>query len=231
MFYESPSLKKRLPKSSLEELNTANLHALNYLVDDISQKQKIEQLAYEKVYTREAGQAIANQMAFVCQQFDYSKEVILDIASGTGRLANELIKNTDMNIVHTDISYYVLKQSRNDLSVEYKDRVSYIALDINYIPFQNQSVSYLITFLGLQNLNNFTNAITELKRVSSGSFYVVCMFCSPDDWTNLEVLIPDGLDSLFVKNKLTLEFEKLGMTVECLNSISANVKPTPWERL
>jgi ubiquinone/menaquinone biosynthesis C-methylase UbiE len=105
--------------------------------------------------------------------------------------------------------------------------MSYIAFDANAIPFKDNSIDYMTTFVGLQNIGNPNQVFNELKRASDEIFYAICVFCPENDFTNRTFLENYVIDKLWIKNRFIGEFEKVDWKTDCKNSIVAEVKPTP----
>lgn len=230
-FIDNPCVKDELLNSLIDSLNAADLNARAIVVKrqgNIEEAAMLNKLGYEKAYTQQTQKAIQSQLDFVSQQFAGKNGFIVDIASGTGRLVDILFSRTPMDIIATDISYSVLKKSQSNLkTLEEINRMSYITFDANAIPFKDNSIEYMTTFIGLQNIGNPNQIFNELKRVSDGTFYAICDFCPENDLTNRTALENYGIDKLWIKNRLIGEFEKVDWKTDCKNSIVAEVKPTP----
>jgi len=227
-FAKSPEAKEKLLNTPLELLNAADLQALASVLKEQGDKtgsMKVSELAKEKTYVVNSRRAILSQMNYETKQFADIEGFIVDIASGMGGLAGQLLKETNMDIVASDISYYVMKESQAKVSADYINRISYIAFDVNYIPFEDNSIDYLTTLVGLQNLDKPGRVLNELKRVCNNCFYSICSFIPSDDYENRAAL--GDADSLFIKQLLVDEAKSCGWKTECLNSVTTEAKPTP----
>jgi len=85
-----------------------------------------------------------------------SKKIVLDAGCGTGHLKSFLNKKT--TYVGIDLSQNMLK--------EFKDENNIIRADLTSLPFIDNSFDEVYCITVLQNIENKTRAVSELKRVA-----------------------------------------------------------------
>lgn len=137
-FLNKPEAKHKLLHTPYELLNAADLYALASLIQcqgDEILSAKISDMAYKKAYTKEYQQALENQLGYMENALKSCDGFAVDIASGTGTLVDRLLKNTELDIVFSDISYHIMKKAQSNIRSEYVNRILYIAFDVNNIPF------------------------------------------------------------------------------------------------
>ncbi len=107
-----------------------------------------------------------------------SGEFIVDLAGGTGDIAQALI-NPEKTICIVDPSLEMMSVA--------KDRIGsdsyYIAADAQYLPFEDNSVDIITISFGIRNVTNIDLALLEINRVlkPGGSFF--CLeFSTPAFW-------------------------------------------------
>ncbi|TFF63812.1 MAG: class I SAM-dependent methyltransferase [Promethearchaeota archaeon] len=113
---------------------------------------------------------------------------ILDIATGRGRLLENLIDYlpTNAHLVCTDLSLFVLKQDRQSIKKSHpKSKVSFIACDVKELPFANRSFDTIVTFHGVTNMREvIPKALEEIKRVlkegKEHKFLDISLLLKPD---------------------------------------------------
>lgn len=229
-FQDMPEAKAALLLTPPDWLNAADLYALASLLQsqgDEAGADKISKIAFQKTYTPEYRQALERQLNFISKEINVCNGFVLDIASGTGALVEKLLKNTELDIIASDISYSIMRKSRARFKEEDINRISFMAFDANFIPFKDRSLPLLTTFLGLQNINDWQRVLKELRRVCCHTFYAAGCFIPKEDTINLSFLKSNGIDRLWIKELLQEELKISDWNVECLYSAFAPIKPTP----
>jgi len=105
--------------------------------------------------------------------------LVLDVACGTGDLANELQQDSAAKVIGTDfcrpmLSIAAEKNAKNHTSIPY------IEGDALALPFAAESFDAVTIAFGLRNLANFADGLTELRRVlKPGGKLAVLEFSAP----------------------------------------------------
>ena len=94
------------------------------------------------------------------------KDIILDIASGTGdisKLISYQFPNT--NILMSDINYEMLNEGRNRaIDESFSSNCSFCQLDGEILPFRENTFDLITVGFGLRNFTNKKNGLLEMKR-------------------------------------------------------------------
>ena len=94
------------------------------------------------------------------------KDIILDIASGTGdisKLISHQFPNT--NILMSDINYEMLNEGRNRaIDENFSSNCSFCQLDGEILPFRENTFDLITVGFGLRNFTNKNNGLLEMKR-------------------------------------------------------------------
>ena len=94
------------------------------------------------------------------------KDIILDIASGTGdisKLISHQFPNT--NILMSDINYEMLNEGRNRaIDESFSSNCSFCQLDGEILPFRENTFDLITVGFGLRNFTNKNNGLLEMKR-------------------------------------------------------------------
>ncbi len=109
---------------------------------------------------------------------EIAKDVLLDLASGTGDLTMELISLNPDKLYSCDISLKMLEVQRNKL----KDKDVIISqADAENLPMESESIDIVTIGFGIRNFENLKNALTEIFRVlkKGGSVIILEMFSQP----------------------------------------------------
>jgi ubiquinone/menaquinone biosynthesis C-methylase UbiE/uncharacterized protein YbaR (Trm112 family) len=234
-FKLNPEIRARLMVAPFEEMSAADMYVKAMLLEKEGNEKEAEKLmniATINAYTKEMLDATDKEFKYLINLLRKQSQFVVDIASGPGVLVKQILQNTDLKVVITDLSMSIIKRTYNSLIKEgYGERITFIAFDARTTPFRNNSVPIITSFVGLQNIDNPDNIISELKRISSGEFYSVCSFCSEDDDINRADLRKSGIESMYLKKKHVDEFVNNGWKVELLNPILAKSSPTPMSKI
>lgn len=140
---------------------------------------------YQDVYTKEAkiydqrsfvskrghrAMSLRNKYFFVIlEKYDLIQpdKKIIDVASGTGRVALELVKFGYKKVVACDLTEAMLDVSRSKLPEEYKDVLEYRLADMKQLPFETNSFdgATLGSFFYLIPLKEYPSYTADIYRV------------------------------------------------------------------
>jgi ubiquinone/menaquinone biosynthesis C-methylase UbiE len=101
---------------------------------------------------------------------------IIDIASGTGRIALELVTLGIKKVVATDLTAAMLEVSKSKLPEKYRDNLEYHVADMKHLPFQTQSfdAATIGAFFYLVPLNEYSSYVKDVSRVLKKDGMLVC---------------------------------------------------------
>ncbi|HEV7645161.1 MAG TPA: bifunctional demethylmenaquinone methyltransferase/2-methoxy-6-polyprenyl-1,4-benzoquinol methylase UbiE [Pyrinomonadaceae bacterium] len=105
--------------------------------------------------------------------------VVLDVACGTGDLANELQHDSAAKVIGTDFCRPMLAIAA-EKNEKNKTAIPYIEGDALALPFSSESFNAVTIAFGLRNLANFADGLAELRRVlKPGGRLAVLEFSAP----------------------------------------------------
>ena len=101
---------------------------------------------------------------------------ILDIATGTGDLAINLVKTGAEQIIGLDISHGMLEVGKKKIAGKGLDKaIEMIVGDSENLPFEDNSFDAVTVAFGVRNFENLEKGLSEIYRVlkPSGTFVVL----------------------------------------------------------
>lgn len=101
---------------------------------------------------------------------------IIDVASGTGRVALELVTFGYQKVVAVDLTNAMLDVSRSKLPEQYKNNLEYHVADMKKLPFETGTFdgATLGAFLYLIPLNEYPAYLADVNRVLKKDGILVC---------------------------------------------------------
>lgn len=95
-----------------------------------------------------------------------SPETILDIATGTGDLAINLVKTNAKKIIGLDLSDGMLEVGRKKIiKKELGSTIEMVLGDSENLPFENNSFDAITVAFGIRNFENLEKGLSEILRV------------------------------------------------------------------
>ncbi|MFA7418331.1 MAG: class I SAM-dependent methyltransferase [Melioribacteraceae bacterium] len=91
---------------------------------------------------------------------------ILDVATGTGR-AVSLLSRISAKVITGDLSFDLKIESDRRISNKHLDRVTYVQLNMERMPFKSNVVENIVCINTLHELDNPDSCLAEIKRISS----------------------------------------------------------------
>lgn len=153
---------------------------------------------------------------------------VVDLASGQGDLADQLLPALGGSLTLTDISPRALRNDRRRLEARGAyDRVSLLAFDAAHTPFKTRSLPILTTNFGLGSVRDGVALLAELRRIVSGTFYAIVYFFPEDDAANRAALENFGLDALAFRQSTLERFAAAGWHVTLESVRNGHAEPTP----
>ena len=127
------------------------------------------------------------------------KDVILDIASGTGDIAKLISKEyPNTKIFMSDINYEMLDEGRNRaIDESFNSNCSFCQLSGESLPFKDSSFDLITVGFGLRNFTDKQKGLSEMKRcLSKNARLLVLEFSKPInpmfsrlyDWYSFNIL-------------------------------------------
>jgi uncharacterized protein YbaR (Trm112 family) len=226
-----PAIRHALLESDLADLNPADQMLRALLLEaefDYESAAVAESQALVGMYSADYRRCVASQCAFVVDAVRDAPGPIVDLASGRGRLAVELLRELDVPVVITDFSPGVLRSDRERLRLlGLEDRASLLVMDGRRTPFREGSIPVMTTHLGLPNIGEPQQLLAELRRVVSDRLLAVSHFYPVDDEANAGAITTLGLSSTLYELPTLEVFAGAGWTARLRNRQEGFAEPTP----
>jgi len=101
---------------------------------------------------------------------------ILDVSTGTGLTAREILKlESNAHVVGIDVAYEMLKRARRNAVHQRYDSLHLIQGDIQLIPCRNNTFDGIISVFGLGGVQNQHSAFMEFVRVGKPRALIICV--------------------------------------------------------
>lgn len=138
--YSDKSVVKDMFNNIAPNYDTLN-HVLSFGIDKIWRKKLIKQLISNK------------------------PEKVLDIATGTGDLAFNLLKKHDAEVVAVDISTNMMEIARQKAKKNNINNVSFVEASAENLPFNDNSFDAVMVAFGIRNFADLNKGLNEMRRV------------------------------------------------------------------
>lgn len=101
---------------------------------------------------------------------------IIDVATGTGRIAHELAKQQFSEVFATDIALEMLRRNKDHLMPRYQKKMSWTNANMKSLPFPANSfdVATVGSFFYLIPLDEYHNFTTDIHRVLKPDGLLIC---------------------------------------------------------
>ena len=236
-FKDNTDKKQALLGAPIESLNVVDLYLLDRLLQkidtpDAKTQEKIAEVSRLSNPIRPTQDAAPSQLSYVWNMLRNHSGFVLDIASGLGSLANKLFASTKFDIIVSDISYFVLRDSYKSLSVAKNNRLTKMAFDAAASPFRDGSVDVITTCYGLQEIPSPKSALKECYRICNNKFYAIATFSPEDDKEAYRIKketykLSDEVIMANRKDSCMDFIRETGFTVRCENSKSVFAPKAP----
>ncbi len=151
-----------------------------------------------------------------------NNNIILEIGCGDGRFTKQIIKKNKNIYVGIDISYKMIKYTRNNIK-----RSNFIISDAEYLPFRNEVFDRILIFATLFFISNQKKTILEIKRVSKKNCKIVI---DHRNILNVKILINKILFKILKKIKnIIKKIIKIKLIEKILKKIIGEEKYKTWE--
>jgi uncharacterized protein YbaR (Trm112 family) len=228
---ENSQIESKLMDVPLNTLNPADQFFRSQVLEErgeFAQAKATANFAYSKLYAPEYLKCYNAQINYLIAQLSIFDGPIIDLASGRGDLAELLVRKLKQPIVFTDFSPQILRRNRRWLEFfSLYERVSLLAFDARRSPFKDGAIKMMTTNLGLINIEEPDNLLSELRRVVSGKFFAISHFYQVDDEINAEAIKKLGVDQFLFRNSALESFYSAGWQVKMENMMIGKACPTP----
>ncbi|MGI6342397.1 MAG: bifunctional demethylmenaquinone methyltransferase/2-methoxy-6-polyprenyl-1,4-benzoquinol methylase UbiE [Bacteroidales bacterium] len=138
--YSDKSAVKDMFNNIAPNYDTLN-HVLSFGIDKIWRKKLIKQLISNK------------------------PEKVLDVATGTGDLAFNLLKKHNAEVVAVDISTNMMEIARQKAKKNNITNVSFMEASAENLPFDDNSFDAVMVAFGIRNFADLNKGLAEMRRV------------------------------------------------------------------
>ena len=197
------------------------------------------------VYGQHAYSMIAASISNVVERLRHGDGPVFDVASGPGALVREILAGTDRTVIATDLSAWVLRRLRDQLTAVGlpAERLALVVCDARQLPLRDGGVGDLTTFEGLGNIagdaarvagglrrNAAVALLREWRRVARRMTSVQSLF-SRTSLVHRVVLGHYGVAALTFPGPLHSLLRETGWRVVDEQAWSLIRRPTPRSRL
>lgn len=229
--HQNPELEQRLLDVPLEALSPADQFMRAVVLEargEFEQARMIFEAANAGLYTPEYHICRESQLHYLIEHLKNSLDPIVDLASGRCELVEEILREVDRPVVATDFSPAILRRDRRWLQhFDLYDNVSLLAFDARKTPFKGRCVHTMTTNLGLANIENPGALMSELRRITGGTFWALSVFYPPEDTANAEAIDELGLSSFLFRASAQENFSAAGWKSLVVNVCEGRALPTP----
>ncbi len=231
---DHPEIEDKLMNAPLESLEPADRFFRGMVLDErghYAEAKTIMNAALPLIYTEDMLHCTDEQSRFVMAQIADVGRPIVDLACGRGYLV-EMMLQADKTVVATDFSPSILRRNRKRFdALGLYAKLSLIAADARRMPFKDNSVAIMTTYLGLPNISQPGDVLKGLRRVVAGKFMAISQLYPDDDNLNTEVIRKQGLDALMLQGNAERTFAEAGWQIEVANAYRVHAEPTPTSTL
>lgn len=228
---QHPEVERRLMDVPLEALAPADLFYRSLVLEereDHAQAAAVMRMASGGLYTQEYLVCAERMISVLIGRLAGLEQPVVDLASGRGRLVEEMLRRLEIPVVATDFSPRVLRRARGRLRwLGSYDRVSLLSLDARRTPFGDGAVRTLTSYLGLPNIEEPGTLLRELRRIVSGTLIAVMHFFPEDDEANRAPIVRAGLQTMLYRAPALAAFADGGFDVEVAAECMCAARPTP----
>jgi len=228
---DHPDIEKQLMDGPVEKLAPTDQQFRAMVLDELGQfaeGRKTEELANSNLYTSEYLAAWNSQFEYVLENLNAFSGPIVDLASGRCYLVEKIVSQLRRPVIATDFSPSVLGRNRKYFQfLGWDDFVSFLAFDARKTPFKKGAIEVMTTNVGLANIEDPGDLLSELKRIISGTLLAVSHFYPEDDDVNRKAINEIGLEAFTYKKSALQYFSASGWSAKVENSYAARALPTP----
>ena len=228
---DHPDIEKKLMSGPVEELSPTDQQFRAMVLDErgeFAAGKKIEEIARNNLYTPEYLTCWDSQVEYLLEELSSFGGPIVDLASGRCYLVEKIVSNLRRPVIATDFSPSVLRRDRKYFQFLGLDNlVSFLAFDARKTPFRKRAVEIITTNVGLPNIENPGDLLSELHRIVSGTLLAISHFFPEEDELNRKVIAEAGIEAFIYKGSALQHFSAIGWNAKVENSCMARALPTP----
>lgn len=126
----------------------------------------------------------------------------VDLATGLGMMLEQVLGNSNAEVIATDIDPNVLLSTKRELDQKLERKAFYIATDVKHMALRSESVDYVTSLAGVNNIISPSNVMEEIHRIlkPGGKALLMSSFLDEDtpsadlaeDYGFLEAYIQDA---------------------------------------
>jgi hypothetical protein len=228
---DHPDIEKQLMDGPVEKLSPTDQQFRAMVLDErgqFAEGKKTEELANKNLYTNEYLAAWNSQFEYVLESLNTFDGPIVDLASGRCYLVEKIVSELHRPVMATDFSPSVLRRNRKYFQfLGLDDYLSFLAFDARKTPFKKGAIEVMTTNVGLANIENPGDLLSELQRIISGTLLAVSHFYPENDDANRKAIEEAGLEAFTYKESTLQYFFASGWRAKVENSQMTKALPTP----
>jgi len=231
----NPEIEEKLLRGSLESLSVADRFFRSMVLSERGDYEggRRAMESARGIYTPEYQEAQESQIKYLTDLASSARGPVFDLASGKASLTEPILKRSPGRpLVLTDFSPRVLESNKRYFDyARLGDNLDFLAFDARRMPFRDCSMPTFTTHVGLQNIRDARGAVTEIRRVLSGTLFATAVFF-PEGDPETDILLREHqlADTNYRENALKL-FRECGLDVSVENVVKARALPTPTSEL
>jgi len=152
-----------------------------------------------------------------------SNNFIFDVATGTGR-AVSILSRMKSNVITGDFSFDLKLESERRISNEHLGKVSFIKLNLEHLPFQNNFVENIVCMNTLHELDNPFLCLNEIIRIHSGKGKLLIGDFNSEGYDVMDKLHTERYGKLHPRGKISSEELRTILTVNYSEIKEINTK-------
>jgi uncharacterized protein YbaR (Trm112 family) len=225
-----PDVARRLLTLPPDELSPADRYYRGLILEErgqVVEGRGLQEQAMTECYTDEWQEGTRRQREWTVAQLRQEPEPVVDMACGTGTLVEDMLAETQAQVVGTDISPRVLRRLRRRCAPDHASRLTLLAMDARRTAFRDDSLYQLTTFEGLLNIRQPAETLAEVRRLLRGDFWALMSFYPPGDRLNGDRLREMGLEAMGFRSSALAAFAAARLEADVEFETQARVRPTP----
>jgi SAM-dependent methyltransferase len=219
---EQPEVERALLDSPLDSLNGADAYLRASVLEERGADASAEYARSDvECYGPEFRAARDDALACLVDLVSGGEGLVVDVATGRGRLLALLAGGVSRPLVATDVSRHVLAGTERRVPGP-----RYVVADAHALPFADGEVETLVTHVGLGNIPRGRELLRELRRVGR-ELVATHVFYSADDEENRRAARDLDLEDLLVPELAYAAFAEAGWELSVEYEREVPTSPTP----
>lgn len=181
----------------------------------VSQDYRKEVLdSYERLLSPEVRKAYDQWWNAVYPKLDSLSGVVVDLATGLGTMLEKVLARSEAEVYATDIDPNILLSTKKDFDRKYANKATYVATDIKHLAIKNNSVDYVTSFAGINNITDTAITTYEFYRILKKGGRGILMSAFVDRDTPTAELAEDyGFIEAYIREDFISLLEGVGFDV------------------